>query len=544
MSANNHHQVEPAAAVATAQKSASSEYLKRTCLICGCHTNQTINIYEPRSGPNIVQLIQAKFKFQPLNEDKFLCFSCNNWLINWHSLQALNSNDADSQSQSPSAQMGNNSSGSLLPEERARRMGRPVAYVQPQVRVNPRSQPLVRVQPQPQPQQLRVRVQPQPQPQPQFQQQNLVRIQPQAQFQQQPHIRVQPQALFPQHPQPQPQQARVRVQPQSQPRIRAQSRVRVQPRLRGPNQSQLRNNVNLAPAAITYRKRSSSRGFGSVDGMSKILRQCYLESVKFWSQPKKITQQSLNDHLRQFQEKSNLLGKVQGVAPRRKPAVVAMERPAAGATAHQLANEDTLPPAPAAAPDAAPAPTSAPSPAHQRFAQPSVDGKVVAMFRRLGTTLSRESSMDGEASESSAPTTSTASPPSRPPQIMSPSKQRPRWTRTLDDDEVLLEFDSVISEVLPAPVASSLTTSPPPTTARRCLSYPITNEREEDEDGQGPANELEEMEVLQEQEVQLELDEEEEPQSHDEESSVEISHQASLEHSGLRLPRGLSISLI
>lgn len=42
----------------------SSEYLKRTCLICGCHTNQTINIYEPRSGPNIVQLIQAKFKFQ------------------------------------------------------------------------------------------------------------------------------------------------------------------------------------------------------------------------------------------------------------------------------------------------------------------------------------------------------------------------------------------------------------------------------------------------------------------------------------------------
>ncbi|XP_037956601.1 uncharacterized protein LOC119686171 [Teleopsis dalmanni] len=75
-----------------------AEYLKRTCLICGCHTNQTINIYEPRSGPNIVQLIQAKFKFQPLNEDKYLCFSCNNWLINWHSLQALNSNDAESPS--------------------------------------------------------------------------------------------------------------------------------------------------------------------------------------------------------------------------------------------------------------------------------------------------------------------------------------------------------------------------------------------------------------------------------------------------------------
>lgn len=68
MSANN--QAEPAAAMAAAASSSAasaasaSEYLKRTCLICGCQTNQTINIYEPRSGPNIVQLIQAKFKFQ------------------------------------------------------------------------------------------------------------------------------------------------------------------------------------------------------------------------------------------------------------------------------------------------------------------------------------------------------------------------------------------------------------------------------------------------------------------------------------------------
>lgn len=64
MSANNQHQQAEHAAAAVAAPSASSEYLKRTCLICGCHTNQTINIYEPRSGPNIVQLIQAKFKFQ------------------------------------------------------------------------------------------------------------------------------------------------------------------------------------------------------------------------------------------------------------------------------------------------------------------------------------------------------------------------------------------------------------------------------------------------------------------------------------------------
>lgn len=62
MSANNQQQQQAAPAVVA--PAASSEYLKRTCLICGCHTNQTINIYEPRSGPNIVQLIQAKFKFQ------------------------------------------------------------------------------------------------------------------------------------------------------------------------------------------------------------------------------------------------------------------------------------------------------------------------------------------------------------------------------------------------------------------------------------------------------------------------------------------------
>jgi len=49
MSANNQQQqADPSAAVAA--PAASSEYLKRTCLICGCHTNQTINIYEPRSA--------------------------------------------------------------------------------------------------------------------------------------------------------------------------------------------------------------------------------------------------------------------------------------------------------------------------------------------------------------------------------------------------------------------------------------------------------------------------------------------------------------
>ncbi|KAL5285915.1 hypothetical protein ACFFRR_007535 [Megaselia abdita] len=102
----------------------SSEDLKRICLICGCHTNQTINIYEPRSGPNIIELIQAKFKFQPINEDKYLCFSCNNWLINWHSLQCVNSNEEESAESSSSGNFRNqlNNGGASISKERMLKM--------------------------------------------------------------------------------------------------------------------------------------------------------------------------------------------------------------------------------------------------------------------------------------------------------------------------------------------------------------------------------------------------------------------------------------
>ncbi|XP_017069526.1 protein phyllopod [Drosophila eugracilis] len=393
MSANNQQQqADPSAALAA--PAASSEYLKRTCLICGCHTNQTINIYEPRSGPNIVQLIQAKFKFQPLNEDKFLCFSCNNWLINWHSLQAVNSNEAESQSQSPS-HMGN----SVLQQEKTKL--RPVAMVRPQVRVQPQSQP---------------------QPQPQVP-------------------------------------------------------------------------VNPTPAPIVYSKRRTSRP-ASVSRMSRVLRQCCLESLR--RSPKKRSQQSVFVYLRpQGQRRSNVICKVECVAPRRKP----VER---------LAKEVAA----AAVPMTNPNPT----PTYQRFQQPSVDGKVVAMFRRLGTTLSRE-----EPPASSAK--STTSNTSKPPQIMSPLKQRPRWTRDLDEDEILLEFDSAISEVLP-------TTSYQVTQEENKENEEMEQEEEADDDDA-------ELEVVQEAEAPLE------PQSHRKAaSSHQNSHQASLQLAGLRLPLGLSISLV
>lgn len=37
---------------------------KKVCFICGSYTTFTINIYEPRSGPNIVDVINEKFKVQ------------------------------------------------------------------------------------------------------------------------------------------------------------------------------------------------------------------------------------------------------------------------------------------------------------------------------------------------------------------------------------------------------------------------------------------------------------------------------------------------
>ncbi|XP_017132946.1 protein phyllopod [Drosophila elegans] len=408
MSANNQQQqADPSAAVAAA--AASSEYLKRTCLICGCHTNQTINIYEPRSGPNIVQLIQAKFKFQPLNEDKFLCFSCNNWLINWHSLQAVNSNEAESQSQSPS-HMGN----SVLQQERTKL--RPVAMVRPQVRVQPQSQP---------------------QPQPQVP-------------------------------------------------------------------------VNPTPAPITYSKRRTSRRSASVSRMSRVLRQCCMESLR--RSPKKRSQQSVLVYLRQGQRRSNVICKVECVAPRRKPA-------------ESLVKEVTL----AATPTSAPAPTACPAPTNQRFPQPSVDGKVVAMFRRLGTTLSREAPPASSAESATATTSSTTNVSSRPPQIMSPLKPRPRWTRHLDEDEILLQFDSAISEVLPT------------TKARRCLGYQVTHQ---DDKENGRAEEME-LELEEDDQAEEEAEAPVEPQSHRKAgSSHQDSHQASLQLAGLRLPMGLSISLV
>ncbi|EDV98230.1 protein phyllopod [Drosophila grimshawi] len=431
MSANN--EAEPAAAMAAAAPSAAasaasaSEYLKRTCLICGCQTNQTINIYEPRSGPNIVQLIQAKFKFQPLNEDKFLCFSCNNWLINWHSLQALNSNDAESpsRSQSPS-HLGNNSSAGALVQQQ-----------------QPKDQPLKAAK-------LRPVAQVHPQPQPQQQQQ-----------QQQAHIQ----------------------RPSSPPA--AQS----------------------APA-MSYNKRgfTASSGAAGSGAMRKMLRHCSscsapmvlrLLSLKPAQTLAKLATRRSNSQCRRCRESEiskwrrmhrRSLRKVAQLQRELSKQILAKDQQQQQQQAAKLVN-------------------------YQRLPAPRVDGKVVAMFRRLGTTLSSEQATAPETDaevEVEKPTTV------RPLRIMSPAKQRPRWTRNLDEDEILLEFDSVITEVLPAPAA------------RRRLRYQLTSSSNSSSEQQQAATEAEADVVRKHKAV-----------TH---HTAATATEATL--SGLQLPQGLSITLI
>lgn len=151
-------------------------------------------------------------------------------------------------------------------------------------------------------------------------------------------------------------------------------------------------------------------------------------------------------------------------------------------------------------------PSTPTQPQYQRLQAPRVDGKVVAMFRRLGTTLSLETQQKEEGEEEMEPR-----PTARTVRIMSPAKQRPRWTRTLDDDEILLEFDSAISEVLPATPAS--------TTARRRLRYQLTEAAE----AKGKAENRKSAAV-----------------------EVDLAHQtqSQMNLAGLQLPRGLSITLV
>lgn len=50
--------------ISLASQTETIKQQKKVCFICGSQTTFTINIYEPRSGPNIVDVINQKFKVQ------------------------------------------------------------------------------------------------------------------------------------------------------------------------------------------------------------------------------------------------------------------------------------------------------------------------------------------------------------------------------------------------------------------------------------------------------------------------------------------------
>lgn len=96
--------------------------------------------------------------------------------------------------------------------------------------------------------------------------------------------------------------------------------------------------------------------------------------------------------------------------------------------------------------------------------KPTIDGKVVSMLRRLGTTLSREPQENGRENNTTNNSTTL-------PQIMSPTKPKSKWLRPLEDDEVLLNFNANISEVLPS--LADQFTHVNTLTARKCLAEAI-----------------------------------------------------------------------
>lgn len=94
----------------------SSSKEKKVCFICGSHTVFIVNIHEPRSGPNMIDVISEKFKMRPLHDDKFLCYSCNNWLINWYTVQKCANRQCESDNEIATTTLarvsGSNSNGS------------------------------------------------------------------------------------------------------------------------------------------------------------------------------------------------------------------------------------------------------------------------------------------------------------------------------------------------------------------------------------------------------------------------------------------------
>lgn len=100
MSSNNRKQYSPDDSNLDGSMMESTENREtKVCFICGTHTTLIVNIHEPRCGPNMIDVISEKFKMKPLNDDKFLCYSCNNWLVNWYTMQKKNDDSSHEDAQ-------------------------------------------------------------------------------------------------------------------------------------------------------------------------------------------------------------------------------------------------------------------------------------------------------------------------------------------------------------------------------------------------------------------------------------------------------------
>uniref|UniRef100_A0A1A9W9U4 ZAD domain-containing protein n=1 Tax=Glossina brevipalpis TaxID=37001 RepID=A0A1A9W9U4_9MUSC len=356
----------------------SSEYLKRTCLICGCHTNQTINIYEPRNGPNIVDLIQAKFKFQPLNEDKYLCFSCNNWLINWHSLQALNSNEADSSSGTfrASVNSGNNSvmQTKLTTDDNAKR---PIAICRPIRRVPTTNN-----------------------------------------------------------------KKSITGEDHSATITATTTTSNIHYKLK---KSKPKSKTNFKKSQVRLRNLRRSKTYST---QLRLTCSCGRTLLLLASDKRKINSKFLkrkvsvvkclkckaNDYLKSSKEQNLVNITTQ--------------------TRHQDHIKCIK--------------------SHKTFLRkPLIDGKVVAMLRRIGTTLSRESIIKSNNDHNNAIVEQNL------PQIMSPTKPKQRWSRPLTDDEIVLNFDATIAEVLPDSLTAQITDNSNNTSKlRKRLTYHMSSQEE------------------------------------------------------------------
>ena len=333
-----------------------------------------------------------------MNEDKYLCFSCNNWLINWHSLQAVNSNDAESPSGTFRSHL---NSGNVVQDEKSSGSKKKVAVCRPIAQVKPR--------------QLEV------------------------------HEHIQ-------------QQLDVQQQDQHYGEATAAA-AETNKTVCKINYSKRNFRLQLAKRAGTgrishksmqqcscgkYMVVRSTKNSKRISVQSPLkcrkcrefsrLKGCYLRSIvqvekelAIRESPLMLESKTENESDTQTLEAEVVVHGTRRTSENESQSINQQQQQQQRQKPQQICK--------------------------QYLPKPTIDGKVVSMLRRLGTTLSREPQQNGKEQD----THNNNNNKNNLPQIMSPTKPKAKWWRPLDDDEILVNFDSSISEVLPS-LADQFTT--------------------------------------------------------------------------------------